>query len=256
MNTNNWAESFPVPLVHLEETDSTLNYLRNLCKSEHPEELTTVVADYQTAGRGQRGNTWESEPGKNLLLSFVMYPGFIKAKEQFVLSQLVALTIKETLDCYTEGIRIKWPNDIYWKTRKLGGILIENDLQDNAVGTCFVGFGLNVNQQSFAGDAPNPVSLRQITGKETDPLNLAACIMSRFRTGYEALREGNREELATRYEKALFRREGMHRYCDRNGMFRARITKVEPCGALVLTDEQGTERSYLFKEVEYVLKDQ
>ena len=184
-----------------------------------------------------------------------MYPDFIKAKEQFVLSQLVALTIKEALDCYTEGIRIKWPNDIYWKTRKLGGILIENDLQDNAVGTCFVGFGLNVNQQSFTGDAPNPVSLRQITGKETDPLNLAACIMNRFRTGYEALREGNRKELATRYEKALFRREGMHCYCDRNGMFRARITKVEPCGALVLTDEQGTERSYLFKEVEYVLED-
>ena len=119
---------FPVPLIHIIETNSTNNYLQTFCTREKAEELTTVVADFQTSGRGQRGNSWESEPAKNLLFSFVLFPEFLEARRQFLISQIVSLAIKEELDTYTDDISIKWPNDIYWKEKKICGILIENDL--------------------------------------------------------------------------------------------------------------------------------
>ena len=109
------------PVIALDETDSTNRYLNGLCtgtKESFPE-FTTVTAEYQTAGKGQRGNSWESERGKNLLFSFVLYPDFLEANRQFVLSQIVALAVKETLEPTAEGFSIKWPNDIYWNDRKI-----------------------------------------------------------------------------------------------------------------------------------------
>ena len=105
-------EIFPVPLIHISETNSTNNYLQTLCAQQKVEELTTVVADFQTSGRGQRGNSWESEPLKNLLFSFVLFPDFLEARCQFLISQIISLAIKEELSTYTEDISIKWPNDI------------------------------------------------------------------------------------------------------------------------------------------------
>ena len=105
-------ESFPVPLIHIAKADSTNGYLNALCEKEKVSELTTVVADFQTAGRGQRGNSWESEDGKNLMFSFVLYPTFLEARKQFLLSQIASLAVKETLDLYIGDVCIKWPNDI------------------------------------------------------------------------------------------------------------------------------------------------
>ncbi|MBP9507653.1 MAG: biotin--[acetyl-CoA-carboxylase] ligase, partial [Bacteroides sp.] len=126
-------ETFPVPLVHLSETDSTNRYLKQLCDQSPVEELTTVVAEFQTSGRGQRGNIWESEAGKNLLFSFVLYPTFLEARRGFLLSQLISLALKEELDQYADGFSIKWPNDIYWHNRKIAGILIENNLIGSSI---------------------------------------------------------------------------------------------------------------------------
>ena len=123
-----FPESFPVPLIYIEETDSTNHYLNDLCNKQDVSELTTVVANYQTLGRGQRGNSWESEKGKNLMFSFVLYPTSLEIRRQFLLSQIISLSIKEELDTYVKDISIKWPNDVYWKERKICGILIENDL--------------------------------------------------------------------------------------------------------------------------------
>ena len=121
-------DTFPVPLIHINETNSTNNYLQSLCSEQKVEELTVVVADFQTSGRGQRGNSWESAPGKNLLFSTVIFPEFLEARRQFLISQIISLAIKEELDTYTSDISIKWPNDIYWKEKKICGMLIENDL--------------------------------------------------------------------------------------------------------------------------------
>ena len=245
-------------MIHLNETDSTNRYLQQLCQeagNNKVEEFTTICADYQTAGKGQRGNSWEAAKGANLLFSFVCYPTFVPIRQQFVLSQLISLGIKETLEEYCSDISIKWPNDIYWKEKKICGILIENDLQGNSIGRCISGIGLNINQEVFLSDAPNPISLKQITGKHYQRETILEKVMQRIEQSYQKLKEDSAyaSELATRYAASLFRREGLHCYQDKDGLFNARLVRVEADGRFVLMDEANQERSYLFKEVQYVL---
>ena len=176
-------ETFPYPLIALDETDSTNRYISQLCNElqESVAELTTVTAEFQTAGKGQRGNTWEAERGKNLLFSFVLYPTFLEARRQFILSQIVSLSIKEELDRWSDEITIKWPNDIYWRDKKICGILIENDLSGHFIGRSISGIGININQNEFHSDAPNPVSLKQITGQEHDRYEILSHICRKYR---------------------------------------------------------------------------
>lgn len=248
-----FPESFPVPLIHVGETESTISYLSELCTRQCVPELTTVTADFQTSGRGQRGNSWESEEKKNLLFSFVLYPTFLEARNQFLLSQAVSLAVKEELDTYTDGISIKWPNDIYWKEKKICGMLIENDLTGTRITQSIAGIGINVNQEVFRSPAPNPVSLKQITEKEYHPATLLEGIMQRMKENYLSLQQGETEAIGCRYHRALFRNEGIHPFRDSAGEFMAQIVGVEPDGHLVLRDETGKIRRYVFKEVQYVL---
>ena len=245
------------PIINLDETDSTNRYLAQLCDREPVSEYTTVRADYQTAGKGQRGNTWESERGKNLLFSFVLYPTFLEARRQFLLSQLTALAVKEALELWTDDIRIKWPNDIYWNEKKICGLLIENELSAEGIARSIIGIGLNINQEIFHSDAPNPVSLRQITGLEENPMEVLTYILTYTRRFYEDLRQDEDGSMASliarQYDFALFRREGWHPYEDATGCFMARLLRVEEDGRYILQDEAGKERGYLFKEVQYIL---
>lgn len=259
MNMTPYPDTFTFPLIALDETDSTSNYLARLCQESKAAEYTTVTAQYQSAGKGQRGNRWESAPGENLLFSFLLRPTFLEARRQFLLSQITALSVKEELDAYTGGIRIKWPNDIYWQDRKICGMLLENDLEGSRIGYCIAGIGININQDVFHSDAPNPVSLKQITGQRHAPADILTSILSRVHYYYEQLRAKPEGEypakIAARYRQALYRREGYHPYRDAEGTFRARLTDVEPDGRFVLEDETGRIRKYLFKEVQYVLNE-
>ena len=249
-----FPKTFPVPLIHLEETDSTNKYLNELCNKQCVEELTTITADFQTSGRGQRGNSWESEAGQNLMFSFVLYPTFLKARRQFLLSQIISLAIKEELERYVSNISIKWPNDIYWKEKKICGMLIENDLMGRNINQSIAGIGININQETFHSSAPNPVSLLQITEEEHDLFEILKNIMLRIQSYYSLLKKGNTESIVCQYEMSLFKKEGMHRFKDANGEFLARIICVEPEGRLILEDEILNKRGYMFKEVEYLLK--
>lgn len=152
-------------VIRLKEVDSTNRYLHD-CQQLPDGQSVLVVADYQTAGRGQGSNTWESEPGKNLLFSLAIQPKFVPVRRQFLLAEAEALAIKEALDSYTDGITLKWPNDVYWQDRKISGTLIETSLSAGAVKRCVFGTGIDVNQREFYSDAPNPVSLYQILGHE------------------------------------------------------------------------------------------
>lgn len=248
-----FPEAFPVSVIHLEEIDSTLHYLRELCSRQCVPELTTVVADFQTSGRGQRGNSWESEKEKNLLFSFVLYPTFLEARNQFLLSQIASLSVKETLDTYAEDISIKWPNDIYWKEKKICGMLIENNLTGLHITQSIAGIGININQEVFRSLAPNPVSIKQITGREYNPMEILAGVMQRTKEYYLSLQQGETEGIVQRYHKALFRNEGIHPFRDSQGEFIARIVGVEPDGHLILQDDGDKIRRYVFKEVQYVL---
>ena len=134
---------------YIKETDSTNNLIRKMMQDENLPEGFLVYTDFQTAGKGQPGNTWESEAGKNLLFSIVLYPHEIPIHEQFVLSEIASLSIKNILAKYTDGISVKWPNDIYWNDRKIAGILIENSLKKNEINYSIIGIGLNINQTIF-----------------------------------------------------------------------------------------------------------
>ena len=247
---------FPVPLVHINETNSTNNYLQALCARQQTEEFTTVVADFQTSGRGQRGNSWESAPGMNLTFSTVLYPSALKAREQFTLSMLIALSVYDTLSTYAEGFSIKWPNDIYWKDKKICGILIENELEGAYLLRCIAGIGVNINQEHFVSPAPNPVSLKQILGRETDKQEVLESILKRLFSYYIPLisqKPNIKETIHSDYLNAQYRHKGMYPYRDENGEFKASLEAIEPDGHLLLRDENGMLRKYAFKEVQYII---
>ena len=211
-------ENFTFPIIDVDETVSTNQYLSQLC-NEQPEsvaEYTTVTAQFQSAGKGQRGNSWESEKGKNLLFSIVLYPTFLEPRRQFILSQIASLAIKEELNRWSNDFFIKWPNDIYYREQKICGMLIENELTGRSISRCIFGIRLNVNQEIFRSDAPNPVSLKQITGKEQNREEILTHILKRMKIYYEGLRmedpQTYADEVNARYARSLFRRRGYHMY--------------------------------------------
>jgi BirA family biotin operon repressor/biotin-[acetyl-CoA-carboxylase] ligase len=247
---------YAYPLIHLAETRSTNETLSSLCQQGPVSDFTVIQADYQTAGKGQRGNHWEAEPGKNLLFSFVFHPLFVEARQQFILSKMVALSMKETLEAYSPDICIKWPNDIYWRDRKICGILIENDLDGAQIAQCVVGIGLNVNQQHFESDAPNPVSLCQILGHDVDRGELLDSFMQRVQAYYGSLLHGEADLITDRYFASLYRTQGQHPFTDADGDFDGHITRVEDDGHVQMLDAQGRLRRYTFKEVKYRINSQ
>lgn len=242
------------PIIHIKETDSTNNFLRKeILLNNDLMEGTVVFSDFQTAGKGQRGNSWESEDGQNLLFSMVLYPTFLDANRQFIISQIVSLAITDILGKYTNGITIKWPNDIYWQKKKICGILIENDLMGETIKQSIIGIGLNINQKEFRSNAPNPVSLYQITEQEHKREDLLGDIIERTHHYYDKLRWGEEKEVKESYKKHLFRKEGYHFFSDGIHSFEAKIKEVEDSGLLVLEDRSGEERIFAFKEIQYIL---
>lgn len=236
-------------ILWLKETDSTNNHLRRLLDKEQLPEGSLVVTDFQTAGKGQVGNSWESEAGMNLMFSILLYPDFIPANRQFLISQIASLSVKETLDAYTDFIQVKWPNDIYWKDRKICGMLIENDLSGQLLYCSIIGIGLNLNQSLFRSNAPNPISLTQITGKKYDREEVLNRFLRIFFQYYCLLLQEKEEEVRIAYMQALYHGEGYHRYRDGQGQFEARIQAIEPTGHLILQLRDGEQRRYAFKEV-------
>ena len=239
-------------IIHIDETDSTNRWLtspgdsprvRLLTEGQSPCEV--VVADYQTAGRGCGTNRWESERGKNLLFSMLIHPQNVVAARQFQISMAISLAICEALGQHIGDLSIKWPNDIYWRNGKIGGILIENTLHGNVIKDSVIGVGLNVNQREFHSDAPNPVSLWQICEHEFNREQLLQDILQAF----DRLME---QELRQQYLSRLYRRKGFHPYADKDGTFMAEIVTVEDDGHLVLCDDDGRERRYAFKEVVFI----
>ena len=238
-------------VIHLEETASTNAFLRQ----QHAEApIVAAQAEYQTNGRGQGTNTWESERGKNLLFSILVHPTTLPVDQQYILSEAVALTYKQVLDQYTDGITVKWPNDIYWNDRKISGTLIETNLAAGHIKDFIIGTGININQERFVSDAPNPVSLRQILGREVDKQTIFDKILKTFIGYYALVTEGCYDEISCRYHAALYRRSGFHAYRDASGDFQAELVKVCNDGHLVLRDSSGNERRYAFKEVMFIIR--
>ncbi len=237
-------------IYHFDTTASTNDDARD----EKYREGDVVWADFQTAGRGQRGHEWHSRKGENLTFSVVLEPTFVPIAEQFSVSEVVALSLVDMLSEYGIEARIKWTNDIYVGDRKLVGILIEHSLAATTLRRTIVGVGVNVNQTEFDASLPNPVSMAQLLGRQLDAEEVLQHFLKRLQNNYELLREGGAEALHSRYNELLYRKNEYHTYALPSGeKFSAKIIGTAPNGALRLEDEKGQAKDYLFKEVEFVI---
>lgn len=242
-------------IIHLRQTNSTNDYLRTY-HGERGELMTIVIADSQSAGRGQGTHTWESQPGKNILASISFDTHELPAQRQFAILQAMALAVRDTLTDIigeTDRLTIKWPNDIYYKDSKISGTLSECEVRQGTIQSCIIGIGLNVNQQTFLSDAPNPVSLRQITGEEHDISETLDALATRARTYIYMLRRRELDQIDQAYRRHLYRRSGRHAYQDTAGTFQAEIAGIETTGHLLLRDNEGTIRQYAFGEVKAII---
>lgn len=239
--------------IVLSETDSTNNYANRMIAAGKAVEGTVVLSHFQQQGRGQRGNSWESAPGKNMLASILLFPRFLPVGKQFYLSKIASLALFNWLKLKISGVSIKWPNDIYVGKEKIAGILIETSIQGNCFHAAVVGIGLNLNQLYFSEELSNPVSLKKLTGEEFNLEKTAGEVRDIFMSWYQKLKDGLTEEIDAGYLNNLFRKNEWAQYRKAGKLLEARILGVGEYGQLILEDRNGNQSSYLFKEIEFVV---
>jgi len=239
--------------LHLDQTDSTNAYLQRR-QSECDIRGWVVSADEQTAGKGMGSNSWESEAGKNLTFSLAADLGFLPAEKQFLLSEAAPLGIIEVLDKMLphEKLSIKWPNDIYYENRKLGGILINSTIKAGMMDVSIIGVGLNVNQMRFQDWPTHPVSIQMITGKSYDLQPLLEQLAEHILTKVEQLK-GAPASIEQDYLKRLFRYRTWADYEVNGKVLRLLMTGIDPFGRLQLVDEARKEFCFDIKEIKFVL---
>jgi BirA family biotin operon repressor/biotin-[acetyl-CoA-carboxylase] ligase len=238
--------------ISLPSVDSTNTYAKALISDKKPPEGTLVTALEQTAGRGQSGSRWQAEPGQNLTASYILYPTFLSADKQFFLNMAVSLAVRELCEEITsEEIRIKWPNDIYHRNKKLAGILIENTISGSRITSSVVGIGLNVNQTDFDPGLPNPTSVKQITSEELAVESILPKLNIYMEKYYLQLRQLHFNFLDKGYMVHLYRYHQTASYKKNGQVFRGEITGVTREGKLII-ESNGKELRFGMKEVEYL----
>lgn len=250
----------PDRLIWFDEVPSTHNMLKT---PEYADlaPYTMVVARRQTAGRGQRGNTWESEDYRNLTFSMSLSPAWLPPASQFSISEAVAMAVVALLDENGIEARVKWPNDIYVADRKICGILIDHSLQGAEIVHTVASAGINVNQLRFLSDAPNPVSMLQIMPEGTPEFDLeplAIRVQHLIRHLVEMTRTASgRADLHKAFMARLYHNDGLtHPYFDHisGERLEAVVTDVAPTGHLTLTiPATGEQRIYAFKEISFII---
>ncbi|MCL1974497.1 MAG: biotin--[acetyl-CoA-carboxylase] ligase [Bacteroidetes bacterium] len=234
-----------------ETIDSTNNEaVRNLQDAPHG---SVWAARFQTDGRGQRGNQWESAVGENLIFSLLLRPKFLPAERQFLISEISALAVCDLLISWGLDARIKWPNDIYAGDKKIQGMLIEHFLSGTRLSASVVGIGLNLNQEHFGSNAPNPSSVWLETGIRQEPEKALKELLEFLHTRYEALQAGNWSSIEAAYQSKLYRRDQWATYLRSatGGTFEGCITGVDACGRLKMDLKEGKKECFAFKEVGY-----
>ncbi len=240
-------------LLILKEVNSTNDFLKNLLSNSKPlPEGTAIMAETQYAGRGQQQNKWHSEPGKNLTFSILLNPGFLSLDEQFDLTRAMSLGVTDALEpLLGQQLKIKWPNDIYYGDKKLGGMLIENLIHGSSIKSTIVGIGLNVNQEGFPDEASNAVSVKQILQKDYDLHSLLADICSSIESWYLNLRAGKKETVRIAYLDRLYNINQPRPFKANGETFTGTITNVRSNGLLVVNTDNG-EREFSLKEIEFL----
>ena len=238
--------------IVLDAVDSTNNYAMAKVHAGLARHGNAYFSPIQTGGKGQRGNLWETSTGVNIALSVVLDVHTLNAAQQFQLSVAIALAGFDFFSKYAgDETVIKWPNDIYWRDRKAGGILIENIFHGNVWKFAVAGIGININQPYFDAALKNPVSLKQITGKSFDIIELAYELHQLVLKRFNLLDNGQFASLLNDYNKLLFCLNKKVRLKKDNSIFETTIKGVTENGNLITSDT--TERTFSFGEVSWVL---
>lgn len=238
-------------IVHfLPECHSTNEEAQKLLKNNKTIDGEVVITDAQLSGKGQRGNSWESEPGKNLTFSIILKPPFIKVADQFSLHIITSLAIYDSLySILGNKLTIKWPNDIYYEDRKLGGILIENSIRAHSIENSIIGIGLNINQTEFS--VAKATSIAEICIQNVDLNDIMENIMLNLEKRYLMIKQNVKEQLFSQYKVRLYKYQAEHSYKDAKGTFRGKIVDVNESGQLMI-ETDDIIKSYNFKEVEFL----
>lgn len=236
-------------LIFMPECHSTNDAMLLLCQNEPAPEGTVIVTANQTSGRGQRGNSWEAEPGKNLTFTLLVKPSFLPIDQQFYLNVFTSLAIRDYLTRRTDKkVQIKWPNDILIEGKKVCGVLIENQLSGKSIASSIVGIGLNINQLNF--NVSTATSLSAQTGRSFELSEELDALLSHIEKRYLQLRSSSLQHLKSDYLTSLYLLDEQHTFEDANGPFSARITGIDSIGRLVV-DRDGSDAIYDLKEIRY-----
>lgn len=237
----------------LKEVDSTNNYIKKLLSNSTPLiDGTVIMAENQFAGRGQQQNKWFTEQGKNLTFSIYLKPEFLPLTDQFALTMAASLGVFDALfPLLGDGLKIKWPNDIYYHDQKLGGILIENIVQGMDIKGTIIGIGLNINQEKFPDYLPKAISLKQILRQDYDLKTILTDICGRIEKNYSLLKAGNKSIVRNQYLDRLYCKDEVRFYKTAEGVIEGNIKTVREDGLLVINNN-GKELEFSFKEVEFL----
>jgi len=243
-------------LHHLPQVASTNAHAISLLSKSKPPEGTVISTFCQADGRGQFGSTWESEPGKNISLSILLYPEFLEVRHQFRLSQAISLAVRDLVATHLgAGVKIKWPNDIYVGDRKIAGILIQNSLQNNMIRSTVAGIGININQTVFLTNPPNPTSFSLHTSRSFDLEELIASLCTFSEQRYLQLKSGKIVLLQQDYLQHLYRL-GTPGFFQKNtgDVFQGTVTGVDETGRLRVI-VHGNEEVFDLKEIKFLMDD-
>ncbi|HEX2920680.1 MAG TPA: biotin--[acetyl-CoA-carboxylase] ligase [Bacteroidales bacterium] len=239
-------------IIHFETLTSTNALALGMAASENPKNGTIISAGFQSAGKGQPGNKWESDKNKNLLFSIILYPKELDPANQFIFSMAVSLGLHDYLGKILELCSIKWPNDIYVKNDKIAGILIESSIMRDKIEYLITGIGLNINQEKFEY-APNPTSLKLQTGEEYNIDKVLSDLIKFIERRYSSVISNDYDLIREDYFRQLYRFGKWSQFKDAEGIFTGRIVSVDNDGALAVERKNGSMKKYYFKEVEYIL---
>jgi BirA family biotin operon repressor/biotin-[acetyl-CoA-carboxylase] ligase len=242
------------PFIELQTVDSTNNYALNQIHEGLTRHGTAYFAREQTAGKGQRGKAWLATKDSSLLLSIVINPKPLTLTQQFQLSACVAVSVCGFFNSYVDGhARIKWPNDLYWQDRKAGGILIDNIIgsQKGAWQWAVIGIGININQTFFPEILQNAVSLKQITGIDYEPAEMARELWVTLNSNFNRLIASGFDEFYESYISLLYKKNERSRLRAGGRVFEAVIKSVSPSGKLIV--EHGIEEEFEFGGIDWLI---
>ena len=238
-------------IIHIPKTDSSNNEAKRILQKKNLSDFSVIYVNEQTSGKGQRDNKWISEAGKNLTFSIICFPK-IKPENQFYLSKVISSGINNYLNSKIQGFKIKWPNDIYYRNKKICGILIENSLSGQKIKNSVTGIGININQTNFPDEIPNALSLKNITGIDYNIENELHLLLNFIFEKYKLLSPDNFNQIDKEYLQNLYKINITAKFKDKYGIFKGKITGTTPEGKLIIKTTGGDIRYYNFKEVEFL----